>query len=252
MTDKPQREMTESEMPKLKPCPFCSKDAEFRPKVNPVVAVRHACHVGQLYSSVTEWNARPDLAEKPNGVHKMNDEQIKYMRDRFLVWAIPVEGFHPDGGISFEPIGSKGTPHEFKREPSGTNVFNAEQAEQMIRFMLDGCNAEKPAPDKDVTVFTDKDRADYAAYIKNQSREDVEGAVAYLTSVKLNKYEIRKHVNILIRAAQATKTNCKLETIMLLTDEPFPPTPNVVARPVYAHVWPKPDKEYEYIVREKK
>ena len=61
-----------------------------------------------------------------------------------------------------------------------------------------------------------------------------------------------QHLMTLIRAAQATKTNCKLETIMLLTDEPFPPTPNVVARPVYAHVWPKPDKEYEYIVREKK
>jgi hypothetical protein len=79
----------------------------------------------------------------------MNDEQIKYMRDRFLGWAIPVEGFHPDGGISFEPLGSKGTRHEFKREPSGTNVFNAEQAEQMIRFMLDGCNAKKPM-EKDV------------------------------------------------------------------------------------------------------
>ena len=62
----------------------------------------------------------------------------------------------------------------------------------------------------------------------------------------------KKYLETLIRAAQATKTNCKLETIMLLTDEPFPPTPNVVARPVYAHVWPKPDKEYEYIVREKK
>ena len=29
---------------------------------------------------------------------KITDEQIKYMRDRFLGWKLP-EGFNPDGGI---------------------------------------------------------------------------------------------------------------------------------------------------------
>lgn len=67
----------------------------------------------------------------------LTDEQINKMADRFCGWKIP-EGFHPDGGISFDPISSKGTPHEFKREPTGTNIFSHSQAIDMIRFMIEG------------------------------------------------------------------------------------------------------------------
>ena len=67
----------------------------------------------------------------------MDDAQIKYMVDRFLSWKLP-QNLSPDGGISFEPIASKGTPHEFRREPVGTNFLDAQQADEMVRHMIDG------------------------------------------------------------------------------------------------------------------
>lgn len=68
---------------------------------------------------------------------KMRDEQIKYMANRFLAWRLP-ENFQPDGGISFKPIRNEGTPYVGKNEPVGTNLFDAIQAEEMVRYMVDG------------------------------------------------------------------------------------------------------------------
>lgn len=65
----------------------------------------------------------------------MTDEQIKHMVDRFLMWKLP-EHFNPDGGISFDAIACKGTPHEFRREPVGTNLLSADQAKEMVRYMI--------------------------------------------------------------------------------------------------------------------
>lgn len=67
----------------------------------------------------------------------MTEDQINHMVRRFLTWKLP-EDFNPDGGVSFEPIGSRGTPHEFKREPIGTNVFTYDQAKAMVLHMLNG------------------------------------------------------------------------------------------------------------------
>lgn len=67
----------------------------------------------------------------------MTDEQIRYMVDRFLQWRLPAD-FNPDGGITFEPIASRGTPYEFRRQPVGTNLLCAQQAETMIRFLVEG------------------------------------------------------------------------------------------------------------------
>lgn len=64
----------------------------------------------------------------------MTDEQIKHMVDRFLRWELPKD-FHPDNGITFDPIASKGTPYEFIRKPVGTNLFTATQAAAMVRDM---------------------------------------------------------------------------------------------------------------------
>lgn len=66
----------------------------------------------------------------------MTDEQIKRMVDRFLMWRLP-DDFAPDAGISFDPISNKGTPHEYRHVPVGTNLLTAIQAEQMVRHMLD-------------------------------------------------------------------------------------------------------------------
>ncbi len=68
---------------------------------------------------------------------KLNDEQIKHMVDRFLMWKLP-EDFHPDGGVTFEREyrGYGGTMH--KCEPIGTNVLTAIQAKAMVLHMLEG------------------------------------------------------------------------------------------------------------------
>lgn len=66
-----------------------------------------------------------------------DEAQIKHMVERFLNWKLP-ENFNPDGGISFERFGNKGTPHEYRREPVGTNLFDAIQAAAMVRHMLEG------------------------------------------------------------------------------------------------------------------
>ncbi len=69
----------------------------------------------------------------------MTDEQIKYMRDRFLTWKLPRDTFNPDCGISFDkrPYNTH-TPHPAQYDPSGTNLFDATQAEAMIRHMIEG------------------------------------------------------------------------------------------------------------------
>jgi len=67
----------------------------------------------------------------------ITDEQIKHMVNRFLGWRLPAN-FHPDAGISFKAEYNEHTAHPAKHEPIGTNLFDAEQAEAMIRYMLDG------------------------------------------------------------------------------------------------------------------
>lgn len=65
----------------------------------------------------------------------MNDEQIQHMVHRFLGWKLP-ENFSPDAGISFVPE-YPGMTGPMKHNPSGTNLFDANQAEAMIRYMLE-------------------------------------------------------------------------------------------------------------------
>jgi len=67
----------------------------------------------------------------------MNEEQIAKMVNRFLQWRLP-ENFNPDGGISFKQF-HEGVG-EYKREykPIGTNLFTYTQAEEMVRYMLEG------------------------------------------------------------------------------------------------------------------
>lgn len=73
----------------------------------------------------------------------MTDDQIKYMVDRFLGWRLP-ENFTPDAGISFTPTFNDHLPVPMKHEPVGTNLFDASQAEQMVRYMVDGIPAPEP------------------------------------------------------------------------------------------------------------
>lgn len=67
----------------------------------------------------------------------MTDDQIKHMAEQFLNWKLPAD-FNPDDGINFDPLASKGTQYEYRREPTGTNLFSYTQAELMVRHMIEG------------------------------------------------------------------------------------------------------------------
>jgi hypothetical protein len=64
----------------------------------------------------------------------VTDEQIKYTVDRFLGWKLP-SNFSPDAGISFKRPNYRPS---VDTTPSGTNLFDAAQAEVMVRYMVDG------------------------------------------------------------------------------------------------------------------
>jgi hypothetical protein len=68
---------------------------------------------------------------------EMNNEQIKYMVNRFLQWRLP-ENFNPDAGISFKRDYNENTAYPMKHQPVGTNLFDYTQAEEMVRYMIDG------------------------------------------------------------------------------------------------------------------
>lgn len=67
----------------------------------------------------------------------LSEDQIKHMVDRFLGWKLPKD-FNPDGGISFESMADQRYNPPILREPSGTNLFGATEATEMVRYMLEG------------------------------------------------------------------------------------------------------------------
>lgn len=67
----------------------------------------------------------------------ITEKQIEHMVNRFLCWKLP-ENFNPDAGISFKATFNEHTAHPMKHNPSGTNLFDAAQADAMIRYMVDG------------------------------------------------------------------------------------------------------------------
>lgn len=77
------------------------------------------------------------LASPVRGAGEITDAQIKHMVDRFLGWKLP-ENFSPDGGISFKATINEGTSYAHTFTPNGTNVFDARQAEAMVRHMIAG------------------------------------------------------------------------------------------------------------------
>ncbi len=63
------------------------------------------------------------------------EDLVKEMVNRFLCWELPKD-FAPDAGISFKAEYNENTPYPMRHEPIGTNLFDAEQAEQMVRHIL--------------------------------------------------------------------------------------------------------------------
>ena len=66
---------------------------------------------------------------------EITEEQINKMVDRFLGWKLP-ENFSPDAGISFKAEYNENTSYPARHEPTGTNLFDAEQAREMIKYIL--------------------------------------------------------------------------------------------------------------------
>lgn len=64
-----------------------------------------------------------------------SDDLIRSMVDRFLCWKLPKD-FSPDGGIRFEDKFNENRAFPMRNGPTGTNLFNARQAEEMVRHML--------------------------------------------------------------------------------------------------------------------
>jgi hypothetical protein len=67
----------------------------------------------------------------------LTEKQVKHLVDRFLGWRLP-ENFSPDAGISFKPTFNDHLPTPTKHEPTGTNLFDATQADAMVRYMING------------------------------------------------------------------------------------------------------------------
>lgn len=75
---------------------------------------------------------------------RIEENLIKHLVDRFLGWKLPAD-FHPDAGISFKPtfndtpeiMQALGLAEPMHHEPTGTNLFTAEQAKEMFRFLLE-------------------------------------------------------------------------------------------------------------------
>lgn len=92
-------------------------------------------HLFQTFADADEVVAILNRGYVPK--QKLTEPQIKHMVDRFLSWRLP-ENFAPDGGISFKPTFNEHTDYVMKHEPTGTNLFDATQADAMVRYMVEG------------------------------------------------------------------------------------------------------------------
>lgn len=79
----------------------------------------------------------------PRMAESMSKEQIKHLVDRFLRWKLP-ENFRPDAGVSFKAAYNEHTAHPMKHAPVGTNLLDADQAEAMVRYMVESLPASPP------------------------------------------------------------------------------------------------------------
>ena len=69
------------------------------------------------------------------------DDVVEQAVNRFLSWKLPKD-FHPDGGMVFIP--TKGRGYDSPHWPVGTNLLNAQQAREMLRYVLASAPEAKP------------------------------------------------------------------------------------------------------------
>ena len=160
----------------------------------------------------------------------MTPEQIKHMVNRFLMWKLPAD-FAPDGGISaVRPNYAPGVTWE----PSGTNLLDATQAEEMVRHMLEGMPTSAgyvtPSPPPDARRDIMAKLSDLVIATANLAISEPDGQAPSVVSI--------------LREAQAE--------IMRLRQEPPQPdgVPEGHVRKV-THIWHERDgtgTAYEYVL----
>lgn len=103
---------------------------------------------GDFYSEAIEHgmpaqraaNAVAHVEKAARRMHQLlcerEESNIKEITDRFLGWTLPYN-FSPDCGIKFDPDVLKSWPGIW---PMGTNLFDADQATEMVRYILDTKN----------------------------------------------------------------------------------------------------------------
>lgn len=111
----------------------------------------------------------------------LTEDRIKHMVDRFLSWKLP-SNFNPDAGISFKADFNEHTAYPMKHEPSGTNLFDATQADAMVRYMIEGLGIAQTRGPSPVKVYIDAISGVWAIYDngdrKNVSPDEIRAALA--------------------------------------------------------------------------
>ncbi|MER9680820.1 hypothetical protein NKJ23_16010 [Mesorhizobium sp. M0184] len=106
--------------------------------------------IDRLRDTLSKAQAAPATLSNPEApAAPVGEDQIKHMVGRFLMWKLP-EDFRPDHGISY----TNPYPHiPTLPGPMGTNIFDAVQAEAMVRHMIDGMPAPTSAVDGDTILL---------------------------------------------------------------------------------------------------
>lgn len=112
------------------------------------------------------------LSEFSEQIRALIDQPVKSLNineivNRFLGWKLPSD-FSPDCGISFEQYSNPNNDrYKALREPTGTNLFNADQAKAMFQHVLKGATTElveQPAQSQElenVAKISDKELLEF-------------------------------------------------------------------------------------------
>jgi hypothetical protein len=106
-------------------------------------------HAGELREALTRAGLAIIETTAPKETVAMHKSAIEHMVSRFLSWRLP-DNFSPDGGVSFEPNFMRYGGITARHEPTGTNLFDGQQATAMVRHMVEGLPSDTAAPAVDM------------------------------------------------------------------------------------------------------